>query len=532
MLKRLTLLVLLATLLTQCAKRGSPTGGPEDVTPPVMLRAVPPQKTVNFKEDQIRIYFDEYIKLNKLQEQLVISPPLEQTAYLISPQSVAAKYIEIEFLDTLSPNTTYTFNFGESVVDNNEGNPYSFFSYVFSTGNEIDSLSIRGDISDALDRNPESFVSVMLYPVDSTYTDSIIYKEKPLYYTNTLDSLTHFNLPNLRAGTYALVALKDTGKNFLFDPSVDKIDMVERVITLPTDSLFNLTLFQEKVSFDFGRAYQAGQNRIGLGYKGNAKGAQITLDQEVGDSFASVISFDQKKDSLYFWYRNLTADTLRFSANKDSLQKKFVFRLRNADPDSLAVEVSPSGVLHLTDTIKFMSNTPIQKLVPDSIRLRDKDSVLINFNVNLRNKHEAHLHFDVFPNEKYQLEMLPGALTDFFDVANDSLFVNLSTKSRVDYGNLSLRLQNVPSYPLFVDVLNPNEEIVRSVYLAEPKGLVRFNYLIPNKYYIRVRLDENKNGKWDTGNYLAKKKPEAVYHYEPILDVRANWELQEQFRLE
>ncbi len=131
MLKRLTLLVLLATLLTQCAKRGSPTGGPEDVTPPVMLRAVPPQKTVNFKEDQIRIYFDEYIKLNKLQEQLVISPPLEQTAYLISPQSVAAKYIEIEFLDTLSPNTTYTFNFGESVVDNNEGNPYSFFRTSF-----------------------------------------------------------------------------------------------------------------------------------------------------------------------------------------------------------------------------------------------------------------------------------------------------------------------------------------------------------------------------------------------------------------
>ena len=252
----------------------------------------------------------------------------------------------------------------------------------------------------------------------------------------------------------------------------------------------------------------------------------------MGDSFASVISFDQKKDSLYFWYRNLTADTLRFSANKDSLQKKFVFRLRNADPDSLAVEVSPSGVLHLTDTIKFMSNTPIQKLVPDSIRLRDKDSVLINFNVNLRNKHEAHLYFDVFPNEKYQLEMLPGALTDFFDVANDSLFVNLSTKSRVDYGNLSLRLQNVPSYPLFVDVLNPNEEIVRSVYLVEPKGLVRFDYLIPNKYYIRVRLDENKNGKWDTGNYLSKKKPEAVYHYEPILDVRANWELQELFRLE
>jgi hypothetical protein len=532
MLKRMFLLVVLGMLLTQCARRGSPTGGPKDETPPVMLRAVPPQKTVGFKEDRIRIYFDEYIKLNKLQEQLVISPPLEQTAYLISPQSVAAKYIEIAFMDTLSTNTTYTFNFGESVVDNNEENPYSFFSYVFSTGAEIDSLQLRGSITDALDRNPESFVSIMLYPVDSTYSDSTTYKNKPLYYTNTLDSLTSFSLPNLKAGTYAVVALKDAGKNFLFDPSVDKIDAVNDFITLPNDSLFELRLFKEESPFDFGRAFQAGQHRIGLGYKGDGSDIKITLDQEVTDSFVSTLSFDKKSDTLYYWYRNLAVDTLRFTAHKDSLEKSYIFRIRNEKADSLAIEVAPKGVLHLTDTIKLTTNTPIKKIMRDSMQLRDKDSVLVDFDLIQRNKHEVQLVFNVFPNEKYRLEMLPGTLTDFFDVPNDTISVGLSTKSRVDYGNVSVRLQHVPSYPLFVDILNEKEEMVRTIYLTQPKGIVRFEYLMPNKYYIRVRLDENNNGMWDTGNYLEKKKPEAVYHFPPLLDVRANWELQESFSLE
>ena len=200
MLKRIFVALLICALFVQCARRGSPTGGPKDETPPVLLRAEPPQETVNFKEDEIRIYFDEYIKLNKLREQLVISPPLDQSTYIVSPQSVAAKYINIEFIDSLVSNTTYTFNFGESVVDNNEGNPLSFFSYVFSTGSVIDSLTLSGRISDALLRKPENFVSVMLYPIDSTFTDSVIFKNKPLYYTNTLDSLVEFTIPTLKAG--------------------------------------------------------------------------------------------------------------------------------------------------------------------------------------------------------------------------------------------------------------------------------------------------------------------------------------------
>ncbi|CAI8263701.1 MAG: Uncharacterised protein [Flavobacteriales bacterium] len=531
MLKRLFVSLLICSVFMQCARRGSPTGGPEDETPPVVLRADPPQRNVNFKQDRVRIYFDEYIKLEKINEQLVVSPPLEQTAYVISPQSQAAKYIEIAFLDSLAPNTTYTFNFGESVIDNNEGNPFSFFSYVFSSGPAIDSLTVRGTISDAIARSPESFVSVMLYPVDSTFTDSVIYKNKPLYYTNTLDSLIEFSIPNLKAGAYLLAAVKDVSKNYVFDPSVDKVDAIQHVITLPNDSLFQLSLFKEELAFDFGKAYQAGEQRVGFGYKGN-DAITIELNEQVGDSFTSVVSRDKEADTLYYWYKGIDTDSLRFTLRHDTMSMDYAFRVRKAAPDSLQVSYEPRGTLDLTDTLKLIANTPIKQYMQDFMSLRAKDSTLVPFTISQKGMHELHVMFDVFPNEKYQLELLPGTVTDFFDVSNDSLSVSLNTKSRVDYGNLSLRLGNVPSYPIFIDITNEKEEIIRSKYIKEERGLYRFAYLQPSKYYVRIRVDENANGKWDTGNYLEGKKPEAVYHFPPLLDVRANWELQEQFMLE
>lgn len=531
MLKRLFVALLICSIFVQCARRGSPTGGPKDETPPVVLRADPPERTVNFKQDRIRIYFDEYIKLNKLNDQLVVSPPLEQSAYLISPQSQAAKYIEIEILDSLSSNTTYTFNFGESIVDNNEGNPFSFFSYVFSTGATIDSLTLRGSISDAIARTPESFVSVMLFPVDSTFNDSIIFKKKPLYFTNTLDSLTVFTLPNLKAGNYLLAAIKDVSKNYVYDPSVDKVDEANHIITLPNDSLFQLSLFKEDSAFEFGKAYQAGKQRVGFGFKGDNTIA-IELNEKVGDSFASVVTRDRERDTIYYWYKGIDTDSLRFTLRQDTLSKEYTFRIRKAEPDSLKVSFNPSGTLHLTDTLKLIANTPIKQFVQDSMQLRAKDSTLVPFTIAQKNMHELHVLFDIFPNDKYELKLLTGAITDFFNTPNDSLSTSVNTISRVDYGNLSLRLTNVPSYPIFIDLLDGKEKVVRSMYVEEPRGIYRFAYLLPNKYYVRIRIDENANGKWDTGNYLEGKKPEAVYHFPPLLDVRANWELQEQFILE
>ena len=134
--------------LMQCAKRGTPTGGPKDIAPPILVRSTPANMSINFKSNKIRLYFDELIKLKDVQEQLIVSPPLKYNLE-ISPQGGASKYVEIKIKDTLKANTTYTLNFGQSIQDNNEGNPSSFLTYVFSTGDYIDSLQVSGVVKDA-----------------------------------------------------------------------------------------------------------------------------------------------------------------------------------------------------------------------------------------------------------------------------------------------------------------------------------------------------------------------------------------------
>ena len=167
-----------------CANRGSPTGGIKDIIPPQILRTIPENYSVNFDAKEIRIYFNEYVKFKDLNKQLIISPPMENTPE-ITPLGLPQKYVSVKILDTLKPNTTYAINFGTSIVDNNEGNPLSYFRYVFSTGNVIDSLSLKGYVKDALERKADDFVSVVLYEIDSAYTDSVVFKSKPRYVTNT-----------------------------------------------------------------------------------------------------------------------------------------------------------------------------------------------------------------------------------------------------------------------------------------------------------------------------------------------------------
>ncbi|NND15082.1 MAG: Ig-like domain-containing protein, partial [Eudoraea sp.] len=176
-------LVFLLLATWHCAKRGSPTGGPKDTTPPTQIGAEPEEFSTEFESNKIRLYFDEYIRLQNPQDQMIISPPLKYPP-LLSPQGGASKYVEVDIKDTLKENTTYTINFGQSIVDNNENNPAPFLSYVFSTGTYIDSLVLNGIVTDAFNLNPDEFISIMLYELDTTFNDSTIYQRPPNYISN------------------------------------------------------------------------------------------------------------------------------------------------------------------------------------------------------------------------------------------------------------------------------------------------------------------------------------------------------------
>ena len=157
-----------------CAKKASPTGGPKDTIPPVLISASPKLNTIFFDKEEVKFLFNEYVKLNEIDKQLIISPPLKIGGYKLHPTMSASKKIILSILDTLLDNTTYTFNFGEGIEDYNEGNKMSFFSYTISTGAEIDSLNLKGIIKDAIEMEPDDFVSLQLYPIDSSYNDSFL----------------------------------------------------------------------------------------------------------------------------------------------------------------------------------------------------------------------------------------------------------------------------------------------------------------------------------------------------------------------
>ncbi|MBC7439785.1 MAG: Ig-like domain-containing protein, partial [Flavobacterium sp.] len=260
-------LFLMLIFIVGCAKRGTITGGEKDTIAPVLISSIPKNFSVNFTGKEVKLYFDEYIKLKDINKQLIVSPPMN-TAPDISPNG-ASRFISIKIKDTLKPDTTYSFNFGQSIQDNNEGNPYPQFKYVFSTGSYIDSLSVEGTIKDGLEQKADNFVTVMLYEFNEKYSDSTVYKQKPRYVTNTLDSLKTWKIENIKAGKYVLVALKDFSNNFKFDPKKDKIGFLKQEITIPTEEKFELKLFKEKTISKILKPSQASGNRAIVGYEGD-----------------------------------------------------------------------------------------------------------------------------------------------------------------------------------------------------------------------------------------------------------------------
>lgn len=512
-----------------CANRGTPTGGEKDITPPVIIKSEPENFSTNFTDKEIKVYFDEYIKVQNLQKNLIISPPMDLQPE-ITPLGGASKYLTIKIFDTLQPNTTYAFNFGESIVDNNESNPFPFYRYVFSTGEYIDSLKIKGTISDGLDKEPEEFVTVMLYEVDSTFTDSIIYKEKPKYISNTIDS-TYFELQNLKAGNYLLVALKDESSNYTFQPKQDKIGFVEKIISVPEDSVHHIKLFKEELDFKATRPKQMAGQKIAFGYEGDHKEMQIKILSQIPDNFAYHITKDPEQDSLNYWYNpKLEVDSLIFAVSNNTKVDTFTVRINDLEKDSLVVTGSPRGAINFEEEFQLEGTIPFKQFDPTKVSLIDKDSIPVTYDHRLDTLNNKHLFtFEKGEEQSYSFQFLPGAFTDFFENQNDSLEINLRTRTFSDFGNIRLTLQNA-EYPVIVQILTENGEVTYERYSERPEPLDFFN-VSPTNYLIRVVYDSNKNRVYDSGNYLKKLQPERVSYFPELVEIRAGWDWINEFIL-
>lgn len=525
----LVLAIFIGLVLANCANRGQPDGGPKDVTPPKIVKSIPENYSTHFKGDEIEIFFDEYIKINDLEKQLIISPPMN-TQPNITPLGSASKSIKIKIYDTLQPNTTYAFNFGNSIADNNEGNPYPYFRYVFSTGDYIDSLTVKGKIVDALLKQPATFVNVALYEVDSTYTDSIVYKEKPKYITNTLDSLTTFTIENIKPGTYKLIALKDNNGDNLFQQKTDQIAFHEGFIEVPTDSSYTLKLFQEKIDFKATRPRLISGEKIAFGYEGDYEGMTIELLSETPEDFDYRITKDAKTDSLMYWYKpRLKVDSLLFKVTHPTYkyEKEFIVRISEQKRDTLVIATLPSsGTIAIDEDLKVLGSTPFVEFDQSKVTLIDKDSSLVDFNTKFDTINNIYaFQFNKTEDNSYKMQILPEAFTGFFGNKNDTINVALKTKSASSFGYVRFTLANAPNYPLIIQLTDKNGEVKVERY-ANKQAFVDFLNLTPGNYSIRVIHDVNGNQEFDPGSFLKNRQPEKVSHFQDI-EIRADWGIQE-----
>ena len=526
-------LIVLVLSFSQCAKKGRPDGGPKDEDAPLFVTANPPYETINFDKNEINIYFNEYIKLKDLSKQLIISPPLNpENPPLISPQGSPSKYINIQILDTLLENSTYIFDFGNSVQDNNESNTLERFKYVFSTGAYIDSLTLSGSVKNSFKSESVENIKLLLYRLDSAYTDSAVYNRKPDYVTSTLDS-SNYEFSNLRKGNYLLVALNDAGSDYVFNPKTDEIGFLKDTIWLPRDSIIKteLSIFKEELPYTFRRGKEIRKGQLIFGYQGKPSNIKIENLSAVPDNFQTIIFPEKDKDTLNLWHSPIEKDSLIFKISNNNIIDTITVALRKKQLDSLTVTKITGGVLNIKDTLFFSTNNPIIKIDTSKINFVHTDSIYITYKAFISKKESSvGFLFEKKFKTSYKLNLYPDALVDIFETSNDTVTSQFRTRSIEDYGEISLAIQNPEKVPVIIQLTDINDVTVAQETSSENKT-ISFNYLIPKKYKIRIIYDTNNNGKWDTGNYLEKKQPEPVQYFPEVQEIRPNWVLNEVIKI-
>ncbi|MDH0673366.1 Ig-like domain-containing protein [Empedobacter sp. GD03861] len=536
---RFSLLMLTILTVISCARQGSPTGGPKDETPPVFLKADPDTLATNVDVNlqEATINFDEYILLKEYSKNVVVSPSF-QIPPIVTPQALAKKYISIKFQEPLLPNTTYSFNFGDAIQDFNENNKLSNFQYVFSTGSFIDSLKVTGRVNSSYDFKLPEKILVGLYKVDSTYKDSIILQKKPYYIARANDK-GEYQLNYLASGKYKLIAFEDKVENVMYDYGKERLAFHNEPIELNANQQINLNLFNQKPAY---RKPEASFKQEGLiVFKTTGATDDVTITP-VGKEFKTAyIQKFPRQDSINFWF-NPKVDTivgrsakLNFKVqHKDQIDEVSALYSKSNTERKLEFKALNDQKLAPNKPFKIQANAPIKSLDLSKIYVF-KDTVSIPFKVSIDTVNAQNLNFAFDKNldEKFEVNIYPNALIDVLGEKNDTLAYPIKMGTRGDFGHLKLTLQNTPSKPFILQFLKTDKDftVIEELYNPANKNYFEFNFIEPGEYLFRLLVDENENGKWDTGDYLSGKQPEPIYLYPEPIKIRAMWDATETWVL-
>lgn len=569
-------------MIYACASIGNPNGGPYDEEPPKYVRSIPAPNQTNFTGKKVEIYFDELIQLEKPSENIIITPPQRQTPVI---QGIG-KRVTVEFKDTLRENTTYTIDFTNSIVDNNEKNVLENYTFAFSTGDHIDTLEVSGMLLNAQNLEPMPGITIGLH---SNLEDSA-FVTLPFDRTSRTNERGRFTIRNISPGTYRIYALNDVNRDYLFDQPGEDIAFQEEPIT-PTfefstrqdttwiDSLtvdtiqtvsytrfmpddIQLMLFKEHFERQYMLRPERPEEHL-FTLRFNAPLDTIPLPvplnfEPAGDNWYYIQPAEENRN-VNFWITDSTVwqqDTLRMEVTyplSDSLNVlrpktdtvQVVSRRRPAEPRRrrrqeepdpvrfLNMTVNASSSMNLYDTLFVSFDEPVPDLQPEVFYLNQKvDTLWVPVEFELRPDSVNPLRYIIDRTwgygEEYLMEIDSATIFSVYGRWNDAYTGNIKIKNQDEYGNLFIHIHGIDT-TAFVELLNSSDQPVRKSPYRNGGAL--FMDLKPDKYYARLIVDENNNGVWDTGNFAERRQPEKVYYYPKQLEVLVNWSTEEEWNV-
>lgn len=576
-------IIAISTAVYSCASIGRLEGGPIDETPPRFVGSNPMPGAFNNNKKRIAIEFDEYIKLEKPMEKVVISPPQIQ-----QPEIRAnGKKVIVNLQDTLKANTTYTIDFADAIVDNNEGNPLPDFGFTFSTGDRLDSMVVSGIVLNAANLEP---VKGMLVGLHEDLADSA-FNTKPFDRVGRTDSRGRFTIRGIAPGNYNIYALQDADQNFMYNQPTEIIAFQDSLLTpvmeirlrqdtIWKDSLTVDTVIEKKYThylpddvllrcfkevthsqrllkserldpWKFSLYFTAPADSLPL-LKGlnfdeedafvveQLTGRNDTIHYWVKDSL--IYKMDTLQMSLTYLYTDTLAqlvprtDTLKLATrNKPKVDKNKDKKKKKDDNESeendatlfLSADVYAPGSMDVYDYITLSFKEPIASIEEEFLHLRQKVDTLwqdMSFDLvyDSLDVKRFHIFADWEPEESYMFEVDSTAIHGLHGLFTDKIKKEFKVKRLEDYGQIFFNLSGVEG-SAFVELLDGQDRVVRTVPVVD--GKADFYFLNPSKYCARLVEDTNENGIWDTGNYKERIQPERVYYYFQVLDLKANFDL-------
>jgi hypothetical protein len=521
----------LLCVLASCANIVRPEGGAIDEKPPAIVQEKSsPNFQVQFKKQPIELTFDEWIELNDVFNQVVISPPLEYKYELtIRKRTVTLAFDERE---ELRADATYTINFGESVRDITERNPAENLRYVFSTGDFIDSLSVRGIIVDAFTNEPVEGALFMLY---ENLADSVVRTERPFYFARTAAN-GQFVIENVKAGVFKGFALQDQNLNYRFDQVLEPIGFPDDVIVVSdsTEPSLVIKLFTEEQPIRLSGSDDDTYGQVGMTFT-------KALEEDFGISWQKrgrTTVLEVRTDTTKLWYAQENEEGWKIYIQQDTMYYDTI-NVRVSDRDAFMQSAKLQALSSSVGKLAINPNQPLGVAFNHPISRIDTAAISI-FEDTLRKLITPTLRLDTNGQRKllfsypwresyiYALEFMPGALTDIYGFRNDTIIQEYQVQAQKSFGNLMLIIDSLSTDSTYLLELFENKsDIPQDTF--QIKGISRFKKemkgLKPGQYTIRMTIDWNGNGRWDTGNYDDHRQPEPVLERK-LEQLRANWDLE------